>query len=120
MKGAGPRVAGSVTRSALQVQSAVRAFRRLSRAAQFDACCEIAETRGAELVLAYRNLVSVGFGYKTHRRRRGSGEDVEFRYPCVVFVVSRKWRSRGRAGDPQSLPAHLFTYHTSSGERVLC
>jgi hypothetical protein len=107
-------------RSAKEVRAAARAFGKLDRATQFRLCGEIADTRGEELILAYTNLVSVGFGYKTRGRAGTKAEAVDFRRPCVVFVVSRKWRSTGKAADPQRLPTQLFTYVGVDGERVLC
>jgi hypothetical protein len=114
------RLAAGPERSAKEVRAAVRAFAKLDRATQFRLCREIADTRGQELTLAYTNLVSVGFGYKTRGRAGSKAEAVDFRRPCVVFVVSRKWRSTGKSADPQRLPTQLFTYVGANGERVLC
>jgi hypothetical protein len=100
------------------LRTASQNYRRLlSRGQQFELAGEIAETRGRELCLAYRNLISVGSGYKV-RRSGPWGKAKLVRIPCVVFVVSRKWRTPGRKGDVQRLPKDLLTYGTIGGKRI--
>jgi hypothetical protein len=78
---------------------------------------EIAETRGAELTLAYRNVVMVASGFKQCTQ---AGEETLVRTPCVIFVVRRKWeKSASDAADPQHLPYHLLAYATWKGRRLL-
>lgn len=77
---------------------------------------EIALTRGAELVRAYRNLVMVQPGFRKH----GEGEaEVVTREPCVVFVVRRKWRgSITKAKAKQQLPQWLLAFAEIDGARL--
>ncbi len=103
------------------VQAAERAYRKLDLTTQYRLCREIVDTRSADLVLAYHNLVSVGYGYKTSRRAgRPGGEHVDVRQPCIVFVVSRKWRTKKTIRKAQALPSCLYAYATVAGERVRC
>lgn len=98
---------------------AIRNFKRLGRAEQLQLAHEIALTRQVELCLAYDNLINVGSGYRT-RRDPAAGNPRLVREVCVTFVVKRKWRTPGRAGDPQALPRHLFGFATLRDQRVLC
>jgi hypothetical protein len=78
---------------------------------------EIAHTRGAELTLAYRNVVMVAYGYK--RRTLGEKETL-VRVPSVIFVVRRKWTPTTRKpDDAQHLPHRLLAYVTWEGRRML-
>lgn len=78
---------------------------------------EIAVSRGAELTLAYHNVVLVSAGF---RKRRENGVETLTREPCVIFIVRRKRRSRRpAAGDFQFLPALLLAYADHASGRVL-
>lgn len=98
----------------------LKVARANSRAAADDSAflarlaTEIALTRGPELTLAYRNVISVQAGFRKQKRngrRRVRGE------PCVVFIVKTK---RQLAPDnPQCLPRWLLTYSQWNGERRL-
>jgi hypothetical protein len=102
------------------LQQARRNFTNLlDKNNQFALAQEIVDTRGRELCMAYKNVVSVGFGYKTKRDSR-SGAAKLVHVPCVTFVVSRKWRTPGRENDQQRLPKVLWGYATSGRKRVLC
>jgi hypothetical protein len=88
-------------------------------ALQMRLAYEIAETRGPELCLAYKNVVMVAAGYKTKRTAKGRTRIVKT--PSVTFVVRRKWRGDGPARQSrQKLPTHLLAYTELDGERVLC
>jgi len=78
---------------------------------QMSLALEIARSRQSELTFAYRNVVSVGAGF------RQCGGDQLTREPCVIFVVRRKWRSRRRT--QQALPRHLLTYADIDHRREL-
>jgi hypothetical protein len=73
---------------------------------------EIALTRGAELTLAYRNLVWVLPGF---RKRQQAGRTRIDNLVCVVFVVKRK--GGVAPGAEQHLPAWLLTFADREGER---
>lgn len=73
---------------------------------------EIALTRGAELTLAYRNLVWVLPGFR--KRQQGGRTRIDNRV-CVVFVVKRK--GGVAPGAEQCLPAWLLTFAEHDGER---
>jgi hypothetical protein len=73
---------------------------------------EIALARGAELTLAYRNLVLVLPGFRKKLRAGRSRVTGEV---CVVFVVRRK--GGVEAGHPQHLPAWLITFADRNGVR---
>ena len=97
---------------------ALQNYERLDDPAQkMQLTYEVAQTRGAELTLAYGNLVMVVSGFK---RSGQSDQEVVSDTPCVVFVVRRKWRAghSGEGGD-QCLPRHLLAYAQWQGERVL-
>jgi hypothetical protein len=101
------------------VQVATAAYRALGDIAlKWQLADEIAETRGPELTLAYRNVVAVAPGFKSRETKTGRRLD---KTPCVIFVVRNKWKPGGaRAADPQHLPRCLLAYATVNGERVLC
>lgn len=73
---------------------------------------EITLTRGAELTLAYRNLVWVVPGFRKKQRADKARITSEV---CVIFVVRRKGSIE--AGDPQHLPRWLITFADRHGER---
>lgn len=79
---------------------------------------EIAMTRGAELTLAYKNVVLVLAG---QRRRRKRGREQLQDETCVIFLVRRKWDKKGktRDADAQALPSALLTYVDWQGQRLL-
>ena len=79
---------------------------------------EIALTRGAELTLAYKNVIMVLSGL---RRRRWRGRERLQDENCVIFIVRRKWDKKGKvhARNVQTLPSSLLTYADWQGERVL-
>ena len=101
------------------LRQALRNFKRLSRRAQLQLAHEIALTRGAELCLAYRNLVAVSSGYRTRRAGPGAQPRV-YREPCVGFIVYRKWGAPARVDNPQALPRQLFAFGDIDGTRLLC
>ncbi len=88
---------------------------------------DIAQTRAAELTLAYKNLVAVTAGFK--QRTTTTGQQRLQCSACVVFVVKRKWPKQATrpatAGLPlghaarQHLPAELLTHAQLDGQRVL-
>ena len=95
-------------------------FERLPLAQRFAIVRSVARDRQAELVLAYKNVLRVAYGYKTTRgdaRGRGSRVVAE---PCVVFVVARKWGTPGRDNDPQKLPATLKATWVVRGKPIQC
>ena len=73
---------------------------------------EVALTRGQELTLAYRNLVSVIPGFRKKQGARRARITSEL---CVVFVV----RQKGNVADdhPQCLPRWLVTFADHEGVR---
>lgn len=73
---------------------------------------EIALTRGAELTLAYRNLIWVMPGF---RKKQRAGRARVTSEVCVVFVVRHK--GGVAAGDAQHLPGWLITFADHNGER---
>nr|WP_315230567.1 hypothetical protein [uncultured Albidiferax sp.] len=79
---------------------------------------EIAQTRGPELTLAYRNLVAVVAGWR--RRRGADGVPQPEREPCVVLVVKTKWKPGATPRDArQILPRHLLVGAEVDGTRQL-
>ncbi|OYV02367.1 MAG: hypothetical protein CFE45_00655 [Burkholderiales bacterium PBB5] len=80
---------------------------------------EAATTRSAELKLAYPGLVSIGSGFRTRRAYVG-GKPQLTREPCVIFVVAKKWKTKGRPGDPRRLPAFLLAVAGPDEQRILC
>lgn len=128
MKAAGRRAWSRSTEQASLAQqghdtaAARRQFRQLDAAAQFGLVREIALCRGAELTLAYRNLVMVAAGYKY--KQRPDGGERRLALPCVVLVVKAKWSAsedQQRRGDLQRLPSELLAFVTrADGRRVLC
>lgn len=107
-------------RSGHDLAVALRRFKTLDHATQMRLARETALTRGAELTLAYRNVVMVAAGHKYKRRKDGRERRIEL--PCVVFVVRRKWTAdESAARDPQRLPAGLLAFADDAlGRRVLC
>lgn len=97
-----------------------RVFNRLlTPAEQMSVVQEVVETRAAELVRAYRNVIDVSFGYRRRRSQRTGGYQI-VRTPCVRFVVRRKWQ-RGAEEDPEAkIPERLFAYCWVKGQRCLC
>ena len=97
---------------------ALENYERLDDAAQkMQLTYEVAQTRGAELTLAYDNVVMVASGFK---RIGAAGQEVLTNSPCVVFVVRRKWRiGHSGEGGAQCLPRHLLAYAQWQGRRVL-
>lgn len=78
---------------------------------------EIALTRGAELTLAYRNVVMVASGFK---RKKKAGKQALLEVPCVILVVRRKVAKADLAlSAAQFIPRHLLALATWQGERVL-
>lgn len=89
----------------------------VSRPMQMQLAREIAQSRGAELTLAYRNVVMVSAGF---RRRDEDGAERLTKEPCVIFVVRRKWKSKDGVGtDRQFLPDHLLAHAFGPHGRVL-
>ena len=70
---------------------------------------EIVQTRKGELRKAYPDLLAIGAGIGT-TKRRDSGT-------CVMFLVRKK---KVRLSPQNRLPAHLFTFWEVRGRRVLC
>ena len=100
------------------VLQARRNFRALDREQRLELAREIVETRASELCLAYRNVVSVAFGYKV--RRNNAGVSRVSRTACVIFVVKEKWQGDDEVNPLQTLPRELFAYVRIDGERRLC
>ena len=103
-----------------QLRKAAANYRKLTFETQMRLAREIAETRGHELTVAYRNLVLLAAGLK---RKRPKGSDAHTRIepvPCVVFFVKKKWSRDRHDSDTQRLPPHLLTYATVAGDRVMC
>ena len=80
---------------------------------------EVVETRTAELVRAYPNVIDVGFGFR-RRRRRGSEKYQIVRTPCLHFVVKRKWAKDSDKDPELIIPKRFFAYCWVKGERRLC
>src|SRR5512134_2478738 len=77
---------------------------------------EAAETRAAELTLAFPNVIGVSYGFRrTEQRKRKVIE----RIPCVKLLVKRKW-APGTGDVPGKVPRCLFAYWTVRGTRRLC
>lgn len=115
----------SIETSSLQgrtrhLKEASRNFNRcLDVVQQMQLAREVATTRGAELTLAYENVVMVATGYK--RKRTAAGNERMVRVPCIIFVVRRKWeKADDEKAGYQLLPKRLLAYATLNGERVLC
>lgn len=100
------------------LQQATRNYEALADAPlQMQLAREIAQARGAELTLAYRNVVMVAAGFK--RRTTDMGDELT-KVPCVIFVVRNKWRKGERKDDDvQHLPRQLLTHASSQRGRVL-
>nr|WP_316642569.1 hypothetical protein [uncultured Roseateles sp.] len=75
---------------------------------------EIAQTRGRELTLAYRNVVMVAAGWR--QKRNGKGQALRRPEPCVVLFVKRKQMP---AQAEQVLPQHLLIGAEQGGRRLL-
>lgn len=80
---------------------------------------EIIETRSAELIRAYRNLVQINFGNR-QRRSKKTGKIYLSRQPYIVFSVKRKWSKQQEENADQVLPPYLYAYWTIDNERKLC
>lgn len=102
------------------LKQASRVFDRLlTPAEQMAVVREVVETRTAELVRAYRNVIDVSFGFRRRRSRRSGGYQI-VRTPCVRFLVRRKWAGRTKEGPEGKIPERLFAYCRVGGERRLC
>ncbi len=73
---------------------------------------EVALTRGPELTLAYRNLVSVMPGFRKKQGARGPRVTSDC---CVLFIVRRKGDMD--PDNPQHLPRWLVTFAEHDGVR---
>lgn len=91
--------------------------KELSRQDQLEIVAELVETRSTELVLAYRNVIDVGHGYKTKRNKKG--QQRLRRVPSVIFFVSRKWEQDAEPARDQEIPKWLFTYVKIGKKRKL-
>jgi hypothetical protein len=97
-----------------------RVWHALTPHARRTLTAEIVATRGAELVLAYPDVLALAHGYRTkcvRGRRRLLQSD-----PAVTFLVRRKWK-RGHPAKKKArraVPKYLLTYITVADERVLC
>ncbi len=101
-----------------ELKAARQRWLQLDPAERERLAMEAAETRGAELTLAYRNLVMVASGMKVRRATDGSHRTL--RQPCVIFVVRRKWSAdTAAAGGRQHLPRELLAYATVGERRQL-
>jgi hypothetical protein len=70
---------------------------------------EIIQTRKGELRKAYPDLLGIGAGIGT-TKRRDSGA-------CIIFLVEKK---KARPSRNRQLPAHLFAFCEVRGNRRLC
>lgn len=80
---------------------------------------EVTVTRAAELKLAYRDLLSVGFGFK-RSRSKDSGREQYSRTPCCVFEVKRKRALTRKADAVRRLPRYLYVFFDAGKGRELC
>ena len=102
------------------MQAALKTWRSLKGdPRQFELVDEMAQDRGPQLTLGYRNVIMLAAGF---RRRTGpTGRPSRTQEPCVVFVVKTKWPSEpGREDDPQKIPPFLLAHVTVEGRRVRC
>lgn len=101
-----------------ELKAARQRWRQLDLAERERLALEAAETRGAELTLAYRNLILVAAGMKV--RQDTGGRQRTLRQACVIFVVRRKWRAdEAEAAGRQHLPRELLAYATVAERRQL-
>ena len=99
---------------------ALRVYRRLSKSRKRAVLQEILDTRASELMLAYPSIRSIGAGF---RRVSVAGSMRETKEPCIVFIVTRKWKKppKSAAAKRKTLPSSLLTYITDGkGDRRLC
>ncbi len=106
----------SRTRRPGDIAAARAAFTALPERDQRQVAHEIAETRRAELTLAYADIVAVSSGYRLAERRGVRRVQAEV---CVTLVVKRK-RKKGRVAKKHRAPEELFAYWSVDGRRVLC
>ena len=92
------------------------AFHALPRSEQWQAVLEIVETRGAELCLAYPDVISVSAGYKAYDRSK-TGERRSSKYPCIRFLVRMKKPLAEIGQKHERVPGHILYYWTFNGER---
>ncbi len=109
----------SVARGLPEHLEAQRAWLRLSSTEKFQLAREAVQTRAGEWKLGYKDLISVGYGYRTV----GAASDNVVQEPCIRFMVARKWRKGCRGPKPapnQLLPQCVLAYCTLGGKRRLC
>jgi hypothetical protein len=80
---------------------------------------EIIETRSAELIRAYRDLIQISFGYRQRYSHKTKRIHIS-RQPCIVFLVKHKWSTRKVKKADQALPRYLYAYWSIDGKRKLC
>ena len=92
--------------------------KELAPTEQMTLAKELVETRAAELCRAYKNVVSVSYGYRL-RRRKDTDKPRVVRTPCVIFIVDKKWPA-GEGNSDELIPRFLYIYAMVRGERRLC
>jgi hypothetical protein len=110
----------SLRHPARAMKEAIRTWRSLKDdPIRFELVDEVAQDRGPELTLAYRNVIMLAAGFR-HRTGK-TGRPARTREPCVVFVVKAKW-AHGDApdDDAQRIPPYLLAHVTLDGARVRC
>ena len=110
----------SLRHSELAMKAALKNWRALKGdLRQFELVDEVAQDRGPELTLAYRNVIMLAAGFR--RRTTRNGRPLRTREPCVVFVVETKWADeQNHEGDLQKIPRYLLAHATVDGVRVRC
>jgi hypothetical protein len=102
----------------------------MTRQQQFLLAQEVVQTRGAELLRAYTDLVGIGFGFKTKGKTsipgaREPSDDAPcserlIRTPCVVFEVRKKLKLRLARHADRRLPGFVYLHLGEVGQRRLC
>lgn len=92
------------------------AFHSLSRSEQWQAVLETVEIRGAELCLAYPDVISVSAGYRSYESPK-TGRRRLSKYPCLRFLVRSKRPLAEIVQERERLPNHVLSYWTFDGER---
>lgn len=91
----------------------------LDRTAQRRLTAEIVESRAEEIRRAYSAVIGVGYGFRTRGRWTNKGGDrrTVTDEPCVVLMVTRKWRKRPKtpAALSREVPDHLLAFCDVAG-----
>jgi hypothetical protein len=87
----------------------IATWKRLSLATQFGIAREVAARRAAAFKRTYKNVLSVGPGYRTRGAHRALKEEV-----CLRFLLIRKWKARRKG----SVPLRILALATLRGRKI--